>query len=61
MEESPCRGRMSKTLEQRLQHDLKSLIEYVATHEELDLQLRDNYCNIYFNGGNILRVTFVAL
>lgn len=55
--QAPRRGRISAKLERKLQNELKPLISYVASHEDLDLQVRDNYFNIYFNGGNALRVT----
>jgi hypothetical protein len=40
---------------------LSGWIQYVSTREELDLQLRDNYFNVYYNGGNALRVTPTGL
>lgn len=58
---SPRRGRMSDKLRKRLKDSLKPLFQYVSTHEELDLQLRDNYFNVYYNGGNALRVTPTGL
>lgn len=53
----PRRGRISDKFEKRLKDKLIPLISYVASQENLDLQVRDNYFNIYFNGGNALRVT----
>lgn len=32
------------------------IIRYVRSHDCLNLQIRDNYLNIYYGGGNILRI-----
>jgi hypothetical protein len=39
-----------------LSGSLSNLLEYVIEDPSLDLQIRDNYINIYFRGGNILKV-----
>lgn len=39
-----------------LSGSLNSLLEYVIEDPSLDLQIRDNYINIYYRGGNILKV-----
>lgn len=50
----PRRGRF---LESFLNNeDIQNILKYVAKHPELDAQLRDGYFNIYYKGGNILRV-----
>lgn len=56
-DEAPRRGRMSDTFMKRIEGDLKPLVEYVSSHKELDIQLRDNYFNVYYDGGNILKVS----
>ncbi len=35
---------------------LKELLELVKNDYTLDLQIRENYINIYYRSGNILRV-----
>ena len=35
---------------------LSQLLDYVITDNTLDLEIRENYINIYYRGGNILRV-----
>lgn len=39
-----------------LSGSLSNLLEYIISDPSLDLQIRDNYINIYFRGGNILKV-----
>lgn len=51
------RGNLSKAFEKDLTCGrLKDLIRIIREDKELDLQVRDNYLNIYYNGGNILRI-----
>lgn len=33
-----------------------NILEYVKSDNELDLQIRENYINIYYKGGNILKL-----
>jgi len=39
-----------------LSGSLSNLLQYVIEDPSLDLQIRDNYINIYYRGGNILKV-----
>ena len=55
----PQRGVFGKILENALKSEGKwgSIIEYVKKHSDAyDLQVRANYLNVYYNGGNILRI-----
>lgn len=39
-----------------LDGDLENCLDYVRTDDTLDLEIRENYINIYYRGGNILKV-----
>jgi hypothetical protein len=58
--QKPCRGDLSEAFRQKLESDttggLKGLVDYVRKDQELDMQFRDNYINIYYNGGCALEV-----
>lgn len=56
-EKIPRRGYISQEFEKLLQGKLGPLIEYVRSNSHLDLQIRDNYFNIYSDGGNAMRVS----
>ncbi len=52
---------LSKTFMQDLQHgNLYKLLKTVKSDETLCLEIRENYINIYYRGGNILRVAEVS-
>jgi hypothetical protein len=58
--QKPCRGDLSEPFRQKLESNttggLKGLVDYVCKDQELDMQFRDNYINIYYNGGCALKV-----
>jgi len=56
---------MPHILDDEFVHDLlsgsfSSLLEYVIDDPSLDLQIRDNYINIYYRGGNLLKIDKVG-
>ena len=57
MEKIPRRGILSAQFRQRLENEWVPLIEFISKDPELDVQLRDNYINVYYNGGKILRIS----
>ncbi|MBD5185394.1 MAG: hypothetical protein HDS92_02170 [Bacteroidales bacterium] len=53
----PKRGRLSETFEKNLKTGTQSeILSYILADKELDVQLRDNYINVYYKGGNILEM-----
>lgn len=51
------RGNLSKSFLNRLcEGDLCAIINEIIDDSELDVQVRDNYLNVYYKGGNILRI-----
>ena len=51
------RGRLSKSFFKSLTEGPNStLLQILVTDPELDVQIRDNYINVYYRGGNILRI-----
>lgn len=51
------RGRISAQFRQRLENEWTPLIEFISKNHELDVQLRDNYISVYYDGGEILKIT----
>ena len=47
---------LSETFVNKLNGEWKPLLEYILSDSELDLQIRDNYINVYYQGGNILKI-----
>ncbi len=39
-----------------LKGQLKGIFDYVISDDNLSLEIRDNYINIYYKGGNLLRI-----
>lgn len=48
--------KLSDSFMKKLQGEWKPLLDYILSDSELDLQIRDNYINVYYKGGNILRI-----
>ena len=57
MNEIKRRGRMSAQLSKKLENEWKQLIEFISSDPELDVQLRDNYISVYYDGGEIIKIT----
>ena len=47
---------LSKRFVKKLTTDKSDLLQCITRDPELDMQLRDNYINVYYKGGNILRI-----
>ena len=43
--------KLSETFVKKLKGEWKPLLEYILSDSELDLQIRDNYINVYYQGG----------
>lgn len=52
--EPPRRGRFLETFTKNKK--VKELLEFVSADRELDTQFRDGYIDVYFDGGNILKI-----
>lgn len=60
-DKDPQRGHLSGNFIKSLNGEgkfayYKDIIEFVRNDNDLDIQVRDNYFNIYYHGGNILRL-----
>lgn len=54
---SPKRGNLSKSFIEKLTNGKYApLLKAIIDDEELNIQLRDKYINVYYRGGNILRI-----
>lgn len=57
MSKIPMRGNLSQRfLTELTSGNLRNVIKHIIDDKELDIQVRDNYLNIYYKGGNILRI-----
>ena len=53
----PKRGQLSDGFRKNLTSGKQSdILKYILSDPDLDIQLRDNYINVYYKGGNILRM-----
>ena len=53
----PKRGYLSDGFRKKLTSGKQSdILKYILSDPDLDIQLRDNYINMYYKGGNILRM-----
>jgi hypothetical protein len=50
------RGYLSNSFIKKLENGLKDLVDYVSSDQDLDMQFRNNYINIYYDGGCALEV-----
>ena len=48
--------KLSDSFMKKLQGEWKPLLDYILSDSKLDLQIRDNYINVYYQGGNILKI-----
>ncbi len=57
MNDITTRGNLSRAFLKRLKEgDLSPIIKKIIDDMELDVQVRGNYLNVYYRGGNILRI-----
>lgn len=47
---------LSSRFVKTLTGELKNLLDCIVQDKELDMQIRDGYVNVYYHGGNILRI-----
>lgn len=59
---APIRGNLSTSFKKGLLHGrFAGILQTAIKDPELDIQVRANYLNIYYRGGNILRITSRSL
>lgn len=48
--------KLSESFVKKLNGEWKPLLDYILSDSELDMQIRNNYINVYYQGGNILKI-----
>ncbi|MBR6082244.1 MAG: hypothetical protein IKP62_04890 [Salinivirgaceae bacterium] len=48
--------RLKEDFFEKLKKEHKTLLECIVNDVELDMQIRENYVNVYYKGGNILKI-----
>ena len=48
--------KLSESFVKKLNGEWKPLLDFILSDSELDLQIRNNYINVYYQGGNILKI-----
>jgi len=52
---------LDKDFELKFKNEFKPLINYVREHKEIFLAIRNNYINLYVDGGSILKLSFNSI
>ena len=50
--------KLDKDFEKMFHNQYKGIVDYVRTHDEIFLGIRNNYINLYVDGGSFLKLSF---